>query len=639
MPIDFEAIVSPFRTRFFLQRRTINQVFEDLGKLLVKRKRRMEEREQATRNLPIFFFMDDALSVWLDEAQHGALAPVGGGPEPDFLDKAAAPFVAFFNGMVGTTDAMMKSEWVLPNFLQALSRGLHAIAASIEKFKEPSTALFQLQPNRPASDLFGEVALFFKLLNDPDTAAHVGTLVTGAVEMWVTLQQLFPPAPKTEESMSLPSLSLAVAGAVLALPLAARLLLNLGAEMKLGFQMALLDLGREFEKEVAGLRASIVDFFFVDLRSMGRELLEWLETAQAVTACSITFYDQVVRDYLDDVKSWIDTVGPALKKFADDLVTFLYALGNYLNTLVDIDIGSALSYGIIEFTLADLDNPQKLTELVQDVATIELAASKFTNGGIFGIPGLKERIDAIYEVLGIAMTRTAILEEPAKPDLSALPHFPNIYDAFFGTAALDLPDAAARMAKAKADAQTLADSFTELGKTAKSNVDSIFEAGITGLNQVSRTFGEAGTLAAKLGSRESYEKVVTNANNLSNTVLTWDDFLDKAHPYQDPLADAMEAILVNSQFDLLTRSLPAYVAEMVAFWKQESKKPPIERPTSPQILAKRAQVNRVRVPRITLRVFGDRPLDKSLALEVATSFQRAVADAFRSGLELAEAGG
>lgn len=607
MPIDFEAIVSPFRTRFFLQRRTINQVFEDVGKLLEKRKRRMEEREQATRNLPIFFFMDDALSVWLDEAQHGALAPVGGGPEPDFLDKAAAPFVAFFNGMVDTTDAMMKSEWVLPNFLQALSLGLHAIAASIEKFKEPTTALFQLQPKRPASDLFGEVALFFKLLNGPATAAQAVILVTGAVEMWVTLQQLFPPAPKTEESMSLPSLSLAVAGAVLALPLAARLLLNLGAEMKLGFQMALLDLGREFEKEVAGLRASIVDFFFVDLRSMGRELLEWLETAQAVTACSITFYDQVVRDYLDDVTSWFDTVGPALKKFADDLVTFLHVLGDYLDTLVNIDFGSEFSYGIIKFKLADLDNP-------------------------------KTRI-AIYEVLGIAMTRTAILEEPAKPDLSALPHFPNIYDAFFGAAALDLPDAAARMAKAKADAQALADSFTELGKTARANVDSIFEAGITGLNQVSRTFGEAGTLAAKLGSRESYEKVVTNANNLSNSVLTWDDFLDRAHPYQDPLADAMEAILVNSQFELLTRSLPAYVAEMVAFWKQESKKPPLERPTSPQILAKRAQVNRVRVPRITLRVFGDRPLDKSLALEVATSFQRAVADAFRSGLELAEAGG
>jgi hypothetical protein len=632
MPIDFEAIVAPFRVQFFLQRRTINQVFEDLGKLFAARKREVEARELATQNLPVYFFSGEALSVWLDASQHGALALDAGPPKPISWDDVAAPFEAFYAGIL-TAETMVRSEWVLPGSLGALAAGVHLIAASIERYKEPTSKMFDVQAKRPASDLFGQVALFFRLLDDPATAIQVNTFVRGILEMREVLNKLFPAAPKGQGT-DLAEASLAVGGAALLVPLGARLLENIGEEMQLAFQLRLLERFRAIEEDVFRLRRSIIDFFYVDLRKMGRGILEWLQVSQAVTACSLNFYDRVLREYLDEVTKWLHTVGPALKEFGDKLVKLLDALGPYSEKLLDMDIGSALTYGTILFSdigslrLGDLNDPEKLQAL------IDWVNDKEGDLGILGLP-VAGRIQALKEVLSIAKgaTQLPLAPEATLPDVSKLAQFPSFYDAFFGTGALDLPDSAKRMSEAGKNAETLGNAFTNLGKAAKTNVDTILTTGVEGLRKVSERFSRGGTMAAELGSAARYREVIRRSSDLADTVVNWKEYQDSFQPHRDPVAEAMESWLADSHFALLSRTLPLYVAEMLDYWREQTKKPPVEQPTSPHILARRARVDRVRVPRITLNVEGERTLDKSLALEVATQFQGAVAQAFQAGLE------
>jgi hypothetical protein len=161
----------------------------------------------------------------------------------------------------------------------------------------------------------------------------------------------------------------------------------------------------------------------------------------------------------------------------------------------------------------------------------------------------------------------------------------------------------------------------------------MLSAGVDSLQTMSVTFAKSGSLAAQMGSAQRYRQVIERSNSLADTAVNWKEFQGTAQSYQDPLAEAMAVWLADSHFELLTKTLPLYVAEMIEYWRQEIKKPVAEQPTSPHILAKRAKVERVRVPRLTLRLTGERILDKSLALEVATQFQGAVAEAYRLGVD------
>jgi hypothetical protein len=215
-------------------------------------------------------------------------------------------------------------------------------------------------------------------------------------------------------------------------------------------------------------------------------------------------------------------------------------------------------------------------------------------------------------VIGVAGTRTPFPAEAAPPDLSGIT-FPNIYDVFFRG-----PEAA-----------TLQTSLQGLGPTLKTNVDSIFDASIKAFNELGETMEKAGTEAARLGPAGGYARVAGRASELSESAFGAEAMRAKLVRRKDPIAEAYQSWLASSGFQALGKALPGYVAEMIEFWKKESRKPPDQRPTSPHILARRAQVTRVRMPRLVIRVGDERELDKVLAAEVADRVRFGVAEAFR----------
>jgi hypothetical protein len=150
---------------------------------------------------------------------------------------------------------------------------------------------------------------------------------------------------------------------------------------------------------------------------------------------------------------------------------------------------------------------------------------------------------------------------------------------------------------------------------------------------------QAGTDAAQLGSAARYERLTKNALALGETAFGADAMRAGLVERSDPIAIAFQSWLSGSGFTLVGKALPRYVAEMVEYWKEEASKPPSARPTSPHILARRAQVNRVRLPRLVIRVHEERKLDKVLAAEVADRARFGVAQAFQLAIAQHESAG
>src|SRR5438093_5806866 len=172
MPIDFEALVAPFRTAYFLQRRSISESLKNIASWLTKRLKETQERERATRAFQVFGFSGSSLTAYIDPSQHGALGPSGEPPPDGFWPTVAAPFEAFWKGLK-LAGSMVAAENALPDLIDVAARTVKMIVASLDRFKTPDKSLFDLDAKKHWDDLFGEIGLFFRLVNDPATVAQV----------------------------------------------------------------------------------------------------------------------------------------------------------------------------------------------------------------------------------------------------------------------------------------------------------------------------------------------------------------------------------------------------------------------------------------------------------------------------------
>src|SRR5262245_47036892 len=224
MPIDYEAIIAPFRTAYFLQRRSINESLRKLAEWLTKRLPETQQRERETRGLPVFSFSSGALSVWIDTSQHGALGPEGEPPPTGFWQGAAAPFVALWRGLL-LAPAMIEAEGVLPAILDTLARTVRMIVDSLDRFKRPTKELFDVTVRKTWQDLFGEVGLFFRMINNPATLERVMAFSAGGIKIINVIRQHFPSKPTGEqkaEAGGLVEVARLITAGILLVPLATR---------------------------------------------------------------------------------------------------------------------------------------------------------------------------------------------------------------------------------------------------------------------------------------------------------------------------------------------------------------------------------------------------------------------------------
>lgn len=631
MPIDWEALIAPFRTAYFLQTKSISESLRKIAEWLTKRLKATEERERATRGLQVFGFVGSALSVWIDASQHGALGPEGQPPPKDFWQGAAAPLDSFWRGLL-LAESMVGAELALPNILDVLARTVKLITGSLDRFKAPDKGLFDLTTRKRWDDLIGEVGLFFRLINDPATVKQVETFSRGGIELIRVLRSRFPSeAGAKGEGGGLPELTRWIIGGALAVPLIWRLLANIAQTANQVVRLKIIDWATSIQNEVFGFRRDAIDFIYVTLFGFGREALDTLASSETTLISELDLYGRFLKAYFGAIEGWLNTTGKELKGFADGLVKFLYGLGNYLEDFMDVDFGAAISWGIVNFKLSEIlewrEDPSKAKDVQEEIDAALNLMDTVASGPLLGttalgpgsLPLIGPKIDeyrlrllALRRVVGALGVWTPFPAEAAPPDLSKIAA-PNLYQAFFGG-----PEAA-----------TLRTTLEATGSSLKTNLDRIFDAGIDGLTKVGEKMGEAGTNAAKLGSAARYTQVADRAAQLAETAFGADAMRSHLVRRQDPIAAAFESWLSQSGFTLVDRVLPRYVGEMIEYWKREAAKPPAERPTSPHILARRAQVERVRLPRMVIRVNEERELDKVLVAEIAERVRFGVSRAFQ----------
>ena len=515
MPIDYEALVAPFRTAYFLQRRSISESLRDIAIWLTKRLRATEDRERDTRTVPVFGFRGDALAVWIDVSQHGALGAQGEPPPAGIWAGVAAPFVSFWNGLL-LAPTMIRAEGVLPDLVDTLAGAVQFTLGSLNQFQKPDKSLFDLETKKRWYDLIGELGLFFRIVNDPATVAQVKTFTQGGMALKGVLRRQFGLGgdakaggggqlglggdAETGESTDFGGIASTILGAALAIPITGQLVAKIAETASFVIRLKILEWSAGIYREALGVRRKAIDLVFVTLFGAGSRALEWLVMLRADVVATLDLYTRFVGQYLEEIRTWILETSIALKTFGDGLIAFIRSFAAFLEALMDIQFAPGMTLGTVA--------------------------------------GISPELPA----------------EAAPPDISDI-QAPNIATEFLG-----VPEAAefsAALAKA--------------GPAFTTNLDKLFNGTIKGITGVGETMGKAGSDATKLGSAARYEKVVDQAGELAEAAFGGDASRASESRAGIRSPDAFESWLAGSAFVLIRKALRRYAAEMVRVLEARSR--------------------------------------------------------------------
>src|SRR5262245_16945578 len=130
MPISLEFVnfTEAFRIRNV---KTIAESFERLGQWLKKRVKQADELERATNRIPVVWFYNQSVTLWIDTSQKDVLAPKE--PPPSFGDHLKAGGDRFVAGLKDVVE-MPREALIIPRFFGAVLAGMDEIVKSIERF-------------------------------------------------------------------------------------------------------------------------------------------------------------------------------------------------------------------------------------------------------------------------------------------------------------------------------------------------------------------------------------------------------------------------------------------------------------------------------------------------------------------------
>src|SRR2546425_11244356 len=72
--IDFARIATTFRGPVGAEVQLLTAAFQRLGEWLSKRVEQAEDLERTSRDFPLMRFSNDAITIWIDPTQRGALS-------------------------------------------------------------------------------------------------------------------------------------------------------------------------------------------------------------------------------------------------------------------------------------------------------------------------------------------------------------------------------------------------------------------------------------------------------------------------------------------------------------------------------------------------------------------------------------
>jgi len=634
VPIDFAAIAAQFRDPLLAQMRPLEPLFERLEEAVKKIAEDAEKAERATRAYPILRYYGDALTVRVVPLE--GIALLDSAPPLGFVQGLQTGGREFLAG-IGWTRTAITQELALPRIAGVTADALQAIVDSIDRFATPTPGMFDPRERR-LSDLFGQLVLAYNSLLGPEARKQLVGVARGAAGMMTLYEEykkLFPDKEAAAAPIgaidkwvaSLDDLALTFLDLVLLLPVLGDVLAVLLHDGSLAAKRKILTELSRVEADVVGMRTAAMEGLIAGA-SLGGLAQAWLGAARAVILADLVILTTAAPALLDGLLT-------GLRRFAEGVT----AWGKWLTDLVETI--RALYVAIMDFDLFGFALRQVLpgwivsrlplipTVTVDDIVGLLIGEAlkgirdtlnRFFDAALFVLwvlPGdyYYNKVKDIAAVVNIVLTPTAFRLPPDVLPTGPLAGFPDIGEAFFGGGR----------------GTALVSAIDRFGAELGGSVTASLGGAETMLADFGTTFADAADRAVVLGSPLQMRAFALDAAEMSERVFgpEADRVREQAASRRpDVLAAAFETAVTSGGFALVGAAIPAYVGEMRRFWEQ--KRPPLERPTSPHILARHGRLGAVRIPRMTVRAPGRTP-DRALATVVAERFHSAVDDAYLQG--------
>ncbi len=624
MPIDFAAIASEFRPLLTPRVNDITRSLERLGKWLEAQLRRTRAMVAVTAHYPVLGFYNDALMVWVDPGQYGALGVAPDHPSrrgetlPDFspLGRLVEAGKRFWDGLKQFPD-VIEQELALPRLLGALAGIAEAIANSMDKFARPFRDMFSISTGHTGSDLFGELALLWRSVTHPLGMRDIALTGLGAAFLLGTIRSLFPAGGESGGGGDILTLMAqavqGIAGTLALLPTLAATLSATFDTAILAVKIKLLREVQDIEASVHGIRRQVIDLFYVDLASLGPTLFDYVDIAGEVILANLNFYSRFVHRWLrDSIPDVIRFGGEFLHFLLEAIKSTVKAVVNW-TSFFDDDFWGFLEQGLLGSRGALFDDAPPLTigEFLDMISGGSTASRREEvkdyvsdlAGSLRYVPKIRPRILALERLLGTPPLRRLIPFETTIPEM---PKFPDLFQVWFGAGRPDFPDLLDR-------------ALTPI----RTNFVSSLKLGVGVLETLSKEFREGAAKGAMLPRRR------LDSASAYGTEMAERWFGGERASLAERIAagrtDPLLALASVGGFSTMGVVIPRYIEGMHGYWRDRLR----ETPTSPLILARRRKLT-VKVPTLKIDARGE-AIDESLIQSLRSKFKEAVEAGYRKG--------
>ena len=645
MPIDLTHLAAAASASWMAESRRLGLALGLLGPQLAARLERITALETRTRAFPVFAFEGLALDVRIHPQQHGTVRPYR-----RWWNALGAPFAAFGRGFTRIGQAV-EDEMVLPGVIAAVNDILSFILGSVDRLIAPRAASFDPR-NARGSDIFGLMAMAWRglttstgqlrlLAGDLTRAAAVFRTPAGPGVAAAAPGAPAAPAMATPANDALEAAGHWITGAILVIPALPGWLGVLAEAAWLRGRVWLLDTFQAIEARVFELRTQVLRIFFVTIPALLREVPALVVVIGSMLQWNIQYFAFFANLYFDEMLFSIRSFFDDLHDYINGFITLVNTVLHFIDRVMDFDLlslvtpfmgpaGAAVSAFGIRFTINDLLDATgaalnwamyhalKGAILAAKAAAIALdAAGSPVLGTVLTRPpssAIVDKLDLLERIVDALFRDTGgPLAETAAPTLTPMPNF---YDLLFG-----------------APPAVLAHSLRSFGERLAGDVRGLFDSLSGSLGGFGAVFSRSAADVARTGPAARMPGFGREAAGLANALYE-DQVRELGARLRDTPSRSFEQWLVKGGFHVIGAVIPLYVAEMRRYWHEQAdagNEPYVEiTPTSPHILARRARLGRVRVPRMTLRT-GGQPLAEGLVRELARRFQGAVQEAFATG--------
>lgn len=652
--IDFDAIADAFRTPLTRIAQELTRAFERLGKQLTRRTAGLAELERGSRDFPVLGFYNEAVTAYVDRAQHHSLGTSTARSAGETLRGAGSAFV----GGLGRVGQAVEEELILPRLFGSLLGVVDLVLSSIERFAEPSAGMFNAR-ERTGSDLFGLAGLLFRTFGAD--AARVFALSDSVREARARLGRAFPSedpgpmpiGPTLEPPLTDRIIAMAegllgglaegvqlISGVLLLLPLLPTIFENALRTVGLALRLRLPDYFDGIVGRLFDLRARMADFLSVTLPDLLGKGLALIRAAALIVVDQLRFYVRFGIVYTILMVLRIEGFLYGLTRFFGFWQQLIELLVGIFDAIMDFDLMPFIlsmlgpAGGVIaafgdppRFTIADLfgvsaglGRESARTALRTWIESARLALLVADLPGV-DTASLRRRLSALSTLIGVALRPMSAQLQGT--ELRPAPLSVSMSDLF----AAMFPDGGAGLRAA----------IVTMGRGITDGVTAILRAGASFLSDAGAGFLRLADATARTPLAGRYERVATGAARQAD--LVFGEQVTKLRALSasrhDTLATAFEDWLAGAGFQLLTSAIPAYIGAMRRYWHAEvaATPPPAPEatPTSPHILARRERLGRVRVPRLTVRVAAPHSAE-GLAASVAQRVKASVEQSYRTGL-------